>query len=691
MKSATIGISVTSICDDAFYGCTGLTSVTVPDSVTGIGDKALGYYYNYGVKKISGFTIYGIPGSEAERYAEINGFIFEEFSAEQTTEPALATGLTVRATSNYFPEAATHYNNLSSYEDENGDVYVTVDYMMAAADKYIINVDVDELTWNPAVLEFKEAYNKMGTGRTAKFTIFPFAFEQGLDAGMVNSFGDNNGGRIVGNYTSVSPAAYAYEEDGSPVTVVRAEFKVLNREAGETVINCSIDTISLCDESVAVPYSRYVPVSGKVINYAAASLTSTFTIISPEGEVIPVVETTEPGTTEEPVLGTTEEPVPGTTEEPTEPTEPAVPNTLIVAGSCSDIFGTVWDATNEANFMRKRTNCNYIKTYAVDKAYDNVQLKVVNNGTDWYGDANGNNISFGLTGAGRFTVTAPPTGHGYVVSVSGSIVELITELRYDTVYAVGNGEDSWLNGASWDPVYTDNEMNEVAENIWEISFDNISIGAERRVKFAIDGQLTQCFGGTFNGFGVETDADYGGDSITFDTEEDYLIVKLQLDLRNYDYVTKQGAKYTVFVSPDVHWAAVKSVAKYITDNLNDPEKTDERTLRKLLRENNVTPDEVIETIFQQQLPYQDFRRIEELLDFELPSPGDPSGDGYIDINDVTTIQRYLAEVEDENGNLLVDLSSPENFAQADVNRDGKINTRDVSQIQRYLAGFISSF
>ena len=38
--SYTIPGSVTNIGDDAFYGCTGLTSVTIPNSVTSIGDWA---------------------------------------------------------------------------------------------------------------------------------------------------------------------------------------------------------------------------------------------------------------------------------------------------------------------------------------------------------------------------------------------------------------------------------------------------------------------------------------------------------------------------------------------------------------------------------------------------------------------------------------------------------------------------
>lgn len=80
---------------------------------------------------------------------------------------------------------------------------------------------------------------------------------------MVNTFGDNNGGRIVGNYTGVSPAAYAYNEDGSAITVVKAVFKLLDKDAKETTVNCLIDTIALCDETETQPYSQYYLVRGR--------------------------------------------------------------------------------------------------------------------------------------------------------------------------------------------------------------------------------------------------------------------------------------------------------------------------------------------------------------------------------------------------------------------------------------------
>ena len=62
------------IAGSAFERCNGLRSVIIPDSVTSIGFGSLGY--NWGRKKIDGLTIYGVPGSAAEQYANDNGFEF---------------------------------------------------------------------------------------------------------------------------------------------------------------------------------------------------------------------------------------------------------------------------------------------------------------------------------------------------------------------------------------------------------------------------------------------------------------------------------------------------------------------------------------------------------------------------------------------------------------------------------------
>lgn len=58
--------------------------------------------------------------------------------------------------------------------------------------------------------------------------------------------------------------------------------------------------------------------------------------------------------------------------------------------------------------------------------------------------------------------------------------------------------------------------------------------------------------------------------------------------------------------------------------------------------------------------------------------GDVNEDGYVNINDVTSIQRYLAELEDFNE--LQELA-------ADANRDGFVDISDATTIQMFLAEY----
>ena len=62
-----------------FWGCSGLKEAEIPAEVTEIMDKALGYCFDEEVGelvKVKDYTIVGVKGTEAERYAKDNGFAF---------------------------------------------------------------------------------------------------------------------------------------------------------------------------------------------------------------------------------------------------------------------------------------------------------------------------------------------------------------------------------------------------------------------------------------------------------------------------------------------------------------------------------------------------------------------------------------------------------------------------------------
>ena len=69
------------------------------------------------------------------------------------------------------------------------------------------------------------------------------------------------------------------------------------------------------------------------------------------------------------------------------------------------------------------------------------------------------------------------------------------------------------------------------------------------------------------------------------------------------------------------------------------------------------------------------------VSYELMDPfmlGDADGDGYVNINDVTTLQRHLAELERPEGMALY---------AADANRDGVVDISDATALQMYLAEY----
>ena len=189
--------------------------------------------------------------------------------------------LTVTAESNYFPTSVNTYYDLSEFEDDNGEAFITVEYKMLADQKYIINIDAD-LTYDPAVLEWSADYNKFGS----VINYFPFAAENSFGSGIVNQAEEN---RVVGNYSSVRPAAWAYNEDGTAVTVVKAVFKVLDRNAGATAVNCFVEYMGMCDEAAQKPYVQYQVIADGIVDSELDLGETLSTVITPASQEPPVV------------------------------------------------------------------------------------------------------------------------------------------------------------------------------------------------------------------------------------------------------------------------------------------------------------------------------------------------------------------------------------------------------------------
>lgn len=88
---------VTSLGDNAFVNVQA-DEVTLPASVTEIGQHSLGYFYTNGTyTKIPGFTIVAASGTAAEAYAESNGFTFKS-TTPKALEGICGDGVTYKLT-----------------------------------------------------------------------------------------------------------------------------------------------------------------------------------------------------------------------------------------------------------------------------------------------------------------------------------------------------------------------------------------------------------------------------------------------------------------------------------------------------------------------------------------------------------------------------------------------------------------
>ena len=492
-----------------------------------------------------------------------------ETTVAATTEEVPAGALTVNATSNLFPASS----NVVAGDEE----YVTVTYYFES-EKNVLNADFN-LTYDPTMLALDSVMTPYTNGV------------------VVNSA---TAGKVYGNMSSLE--LYNFNQKTPFVSVV---FKKLG--LGETDVNLTVDnlTLSLANAEGVTDEAQE---EGLVRDGVLAQTSTTYSVKTEiqAGKVTPVVPTTA---------------------EPTTAPAPAG-STYVVAGS-EELCGVLWKGSPEEapeNVMTANGDGTYTKVFTDVQIADSLQIKVVENtadgGQNWIGDEGDNNITFNVLAACDVTVTYDSNTRK--ITVSGDGVQIVSDIEIKSMHAVGNGDpddESWLNGVAWDP--TANEMEQVADKVYEITYHNVTAFDNYQVKFAANGTWADSWGGAEEKFtpesGVAFDAVYNGENLTVNVPYELADVTLRIDLSNFNYATKTGAVATVTVTD--------AVPKTYIGDVNGDGKIDA---------NDIT------TLQMFIAKYADVTVNEAVADVD--------GNGKINVLDVTAIQKYVAGGFDGTGN-----------------------------------------
>lgn len=207
-----------------------------------------------------------------------------------------ASAFKIEATSNLFPAKTAEYSDINSYADDNGDIYVTVDYDLCAPGKSILNYQINNISWDPEVLEFDMEANTVQEDRNGFFNLQPLLTEQGFAGGFIYNTNFIDEGWIACNFSNISAInrLYAYDSDdnGNPVpgTFVRLVFKVIDPAAASTNVNLNVVQLALDDEDSALPDTKYIVAYRSNRMDGFDDIYSTSTKISPEGDAGEPVE-----------------------------------------------------------------------------------------------------------------------------------------------------------------------------------------------------------------------------------------------------------------------------------------------------------------------------------------------------------------------------------------------------------------
>ena len=231
----------------------------------------------------------------------------------------------------------------------------------------------------------------------------------------------------------------------------------------------------------------------------------------------------------------------------------AAGDSYFVSGS-EELTGYKWaetEATCGDNVMTENGDGNYEKVFTNVAVGNGYQFKVVKNDKEWIGvgDTGEDNFTFNVTKECDVTVTYNPTTNE--ITATGEGVVIPTDLVVDHITVVGNGEDAWLNGKDWKVDAEANYMTETSEGskVYQIKFESLDAYENYQFKFAANGSWADNWGLPEQGTAPLNewfDLTYNGQNMIIDTDaagyEDGYDIVLTLDLSNFDYATKQGAK-----------------------------------------------------------------------------------------------------------------------------------------------------
>ena len=152
---------------------------------------------------------------------------------------------------------------------------------------------------------------------------------------------------------------------------------------------------------------------------------------------------------------------------------------------------------------------------------------------------------------------------------------MVTDLEVNSITVVGNGEDNWLNGVAWGVDAEVNHMTQVSDKVYQIKYENIESADDAyQFKFAANDDWAASWGlpeQSATPIGEEFDLAFNGQNMLLNTvsagfEEDSLVdVTITLDITNFDYATRSGAKATVKVEPST--PAVDNLTINATSNI----------------------------------------------------------------------------------------------------------------------------